>query len=173
METEVAGMRGDGIPENMFGPVPEAFYGSVGRVVMMAAMLEVRLLDLLTELDRSTQDRYAGEQASALIKQCRALLPRYDAKFAASARGVLDQTATALEQRNFVVHSVWPSPGLAEAFGWRPVRKAQRPSSGQPYLGTRVDLTWLRALIDRLVLLVAEVDGLRGRAASTRQPAPP
>ena len=46
-----------GIPNNMFGPVPDVFFATVGRVVMVASLLEVRLLDLLTELDRASQEQ--------------------------------------------------------------------------------------------------------------------
>ncbi|GIG62945.1 hypothetical protein Lfu02_73170 [Longispora fulva] len=35
--------------------VPEPFYGMVGRVVMLAALLELRILDLLTELDQQVK----------------------------------------------------------------------------------------------------------------------
>lgn len=132
-----------GIPENMFGPVPEDFYRTVGQVVMLAAMVELRLLDLLTELDRSTQDRHAGEPTGGMINMCRDRLPLHETPFAADAGHLLDDLAAALDGRNSVVHSVWPSPGVDRAFGWRPVREARRPTPAQPYLSIEVNLTWL------------------------------
>lgn len=57
-----------GIPNNMFGPVPDVVFATVGRVVMVASLLEVRLLDLLTELDRASQDKHAGSQRRSLSR---------------------------------------------------------------------------------------------------------
>jgi hypothetical protein len=49
-----------GIPERMFGQVPEGFFGLMGRVAMVAAVLEDRLVTLLTQLTGSHQGKYAG-----------------------------------------------------------------------------------------------------------------
>lgn len=61
----------------MFGPVPEDFYGLVGRVAMVAALLEDRLHVLFCGLAGASQNRMAGESGTTLVKECRARLRRF------------------------------------------------------------------------------------------------
>ncbi len=98
------------IPPNMFGNVPEEFFGALGRVVMVTALLELRLLDLVAALDHATQEEHAGKPARELIRACRALLPGQDPSLSAEALDMLDRVDDALGMRNAVVHSLWPSP---------------------------------------------------------------
>jgi len=79
-----------GIPDTMFGPVPEAFFAMVGRVVMVASLLDLRFLDLLTELEQAPQDKHAGRPASDLVMDCRVRLKGYDTPFTESATRALD-----------------------------------------------------------------------------------
>lgn len=160
-----------GIPDNMFGHVPEIFFGRLGRVVMVASMLELRLLDLLTELDQAPQDKHAGTPAAGLIAACRVLLDRYDPAFAESATGTLEKAQQALNDRNAVVHSLWPDPDTDSAYGWRPVRKNRRDSPDQPYASITLNGWQLRDLIASTAALVHHVDRLRERAAPARLPA--
>lgn len=159
-----------GIPNNMFGPVPDVVFATVGRVVMVASLLEVRLLDLLTELDRASQDKHAGKSASELVKGCCAALDRYDTHFAQPAGQTLEGARDALRERNAVVHSVWPNPSADGAFGWRPVREKRRdpPDPTGPFESITVDARQLRDLISRSVALVRQVDRLRQRAPAHR-----
>ena len=157
-----------GIPDKMFGPVPDVFFAMVGRVVMVVSLLEVRLLDLLTELDQAPQGKHAGKSASDLIKDCDAALDGYDPPFAQPARQTLDAARDALRERNGVVHSVWPNPSADGAYGWRPVPEKRRDSPGQPFESITLDNRQLRDLISRSAALVREVDCLRERAAVHR-----
>ena len=164
-------MVSDGIiPKNMFGLVPESFYAAIGRVVMTAALLELRLLDLLTELDQATQDHHAGQPAGDLVRRCHAGRDRYDAQFAEQLTDALTRVTDVLDRRNAVVHSVWPSPRPDAAYGWRPVRKGQRPvAPQQPYVGVQIDLEGLHALVATQVALVGELDRLRQHAPAARR----
>jgi hypothetical protein len=51
-----------GVPDSMFGPVPDDFYGLIGRIALVFTMLEDRLLGLLWALD----DEHAGRPASQI-----------------------------------------------------------------------------------------------------------
>ncbi len=159
-----------GIPNNMFGPVPDVFFATVGRVVMVASILEVRLLDLLTEFDRAPQDKHAGKSASELVKGCCAALVRYDTLFAQPAGQTLEGARDVLRERNAVVHSVWPNPRAHGAFGWRPVRekRGDPPDPTRPFESITLDARQLRDLISRSAALVREVDRLRERAPAHR-----
>ncbi|MGH3873641.1 MAG: hypothetical protein ACRDSR_19380 [Pseudonocardiaceae bacterium] len=158
-----------GIPDNMFGQVPETFFGMLGRIVMVTALLELRLLDLRTELERAVQDEHAGESAAQLIDGCRKRLDDYDPAFAETARAVLDRARTALDSRNAVVHSIWPAPGIDGAYGWRPVRSPKREPPWQSLESITVNGSQLRDLIANSAGLVRDVDRLRESAPGARR----
>ncbi len=157
-----------GIPENMFGHVPEAFYGLLGRIVMVTALLELRLLDLLTELHQVSQGVHAGKQGTALIDACHTRLDAYRDDFSHDCREVLDRARAALNFRNSVVHSLWPAPRLNDAYGWRPVRGRKRDHPGQPYKSTPVKEDQLVRLIRDCVGITRELDRLRESAPQAR-----
>ncbi len=165
-----------GIPEQIFGEVPEEFYGRHGRVVMVTAMLDLRLYDLLTELARPVfrdepvfQDTFAGEHGSAVIVKCSAQLSRYEPAFGQRATELLEQAQDVMNGRNDVIHSVWPHPTVETAFGWRPVRN--RPP-GEPYKSVTLTDLDVRLLIGTTVDLINELDSLRNKAAFARLPVP-
>jgi hypothetical protein len=167
-----AGSDRYGIPNKTFGLVPEAFYGMVGRVAMLSALLELRLLDLRTELCRAPQDAYTGQSGTTLIGECRARLPQYEPAFADTAGVVLGAAREALLKRHEVIHSVWPEPGLDSAYGWRPVPERRRKTPGQTYVNVTLGPGELAGFIATLVDLVHEVDGLRQAAPQARKPMP-
>jgi hypothetical protein len=80
-----------GIPPNMFGIVPEEFFGALGRVVMVAALLELQLLDLVTTLDQASQQTHAGKSGTELIKACRTVLDNREPSLRAVVVPVLDR----------------------------------------------------------------------------------
>lgn len=156
-----------GIPDNMFGPVPEEFFAVLGRVVMVAAMLELQILDLLTVLEHATQDKHAGRPVGQLLEECRTRLGKSEAELCDPAMLVLNRAAVALETRNEVVHSLWPSPSLVAAYGWRPVIKKKRSQPDQPNASIATSVPELGALIERIVALVEEVAEVSARAMTT------
>lgn len=160
-----------GIPDNMFGPVPEQFFGLLGRIVMVTSLLELRVLDLLTELEQIPQQVHAGRPGAELIKACRRRLGDYDPAFAEAAAAVLDRVRDALHRRNAVVHSIWPAPRAESAYGWRPLPKGQRQraSSWLPYQSLEVSAAQLRELVAGCVAMVDDLDRLRGDAYRARR----
>ena len=160
-----------GIPDSMFGQVPEEFFGLLGRIVMVTSFLELRLLDLLTELDQVPQDVHAGKSGAVLIKGCRRKLSDYEPVFAEDARAVLDRVGEVLQQRNAVVHSIWPSSDPGGAYGWRPRLAGQREerTPWQPYGSIEVTGTELGGIITASVGLVGDLDRLRADAHRSRR----
>lgn len=116
-----------GVPGNMCGDVPEDFYAVVGRIVMVSAVLELKLLNLAQGLDRKNpQSAYAGKPAGRLITSTRKLLDTPGMEnFRDDGNALLSRVAAALEDRNAVVHNAWPNPTLKDASGWRPVIPGQ------------------------------------------------
>lgn len=88
-----------GIPARMFGPVPEEFYGLIGRVTMVAALLEDRLVVLLTEMTSSPQTKYAGTMAGQSIKLLdKELHTRLRPEFVAEGLGLLARLGAVFER---------------------------------------------------------------------------
>jgi hypothetical protein len=123
-----------GVPDNMFGHVPEEFYGMVGRVVMVAAVLEMRLWDLATTLDGFDQQKHAGKSAKQLEEVCRPLLAgQQDPVLREQGDHLLVRVREALNDRNDVVHSLWPSPASTKrSAGDRCGRRYETCLMGQP-----------------------------------------
>lgn len=144
-----------GVPDNTFGLVEERFYGAVGRVVMLSAVAELRLLDLCTALTGAEQGEHDGKNPTELLEASRAALPGFIGDFAAKTESVLEQLRLLLEDRNAVVHSLWPSPATDDAWGWRPVRKTRRTEAENPYREITLQKGDLPDLILGLVAVVA------------------
>lgn len=153
----------------MFGAVNEDFYGLVGRVALVATLLEDRLHVLFCALASAPQDRLAGATGTTLIKECGAHLDRFPAERRDEARAVLADAEAALRKRHEVIHSLWPFTGRSQVRGWRNVPKSRRQCDAQP-----VEWTSLHAeqLLDLLTNLVNLVDRCRQAELWVPPPAP-
>jgi hypothetical protein len=151
------------IPANMFGPSPpEEHFGLVGRVVMVAALIELRAGDLLTALDQAPQAKHAGKPASDHVKKCRKLLTDQGLSYHEAGLAMLDKLDYVLNERNAIVHSVWPSPTIDYAYGWRPVTEGKRSptdkTANQPLVSYPTSAPMLSNVVARQVALVAELE---------------
>ena len=152
-----------GVPSNMFGVVPDDFYAIVGRVIMLATQVEYRVLALLWALDRQQpQDVHAGKPARELLKECRSRLHGHDQAIRDAGRGLLTRVQAALDERHAVAHSLWPSPGLDRAYGWRPIIEKRR-TQGSWIASTETSEIELVTLIGTLVRLVEELKDFTDR----------
>lgn len=91
---------------------------------------------------------------------------------------MLERVRVAYDERNAVVHSLWPSPSLERAFRWRPVSRPQRPADApdeQWIAEADVDGVDLREQVARLVELIEELGNFTDhvRAAINRAAAQP
>jgi hypothetical protein len=137
-----------GIPDSTFGVVPDDFYGLLGRVVALGALVEMRFGDVVGRLTAKTEAQLAGKQMSQLLD----LFDKVAKGQTVPDRlpGLRDRTDRAMQQRNTLVHSLWPAPRLDEAKGWRGVTPSRRPASGEP-------IVWTYANEDQMVGLVREL----------------
>jgi hypothetical protein len=153
-----------GVPDLLLGPIPEEFYAAVGRVVSLSVLVEMKVGELVSNLDReNSSDKHAGQRVGSLIdlaKEKLALTPSHTE----SGRALLERTRAALEQRHAVAHSLWPNATVESAAGWRPVVALKRVD-GQAILWTKMDGPGFRALIAELVDLVDELDQLKQKAS--------
>lgn len=116
---------------SMFGFVPPWLPSAVGAIVMTAAVLESKIDSLLMNLDVAPQPTFAGSPAKANLERCRKRLEAAqpsNRQFAERTLALLDRVQAALEDRNAVVHSLWPASSQQVARGWRNLPPNQRES---------------------------------------------
>ncbi len=157
-----------GVPDGLFGHVPEDFYALVGRIVLVASLVENHLLELVWALDqRQSQNFHAGKQGSELMKIARRELRSWPS-LAADGNDLLNRVFDDLGHRHALVHSMWPNPRHEQAFGWRPV--LLKRSEGSNWIITvQTSVPELRALVMRLVALVDELSQFRRTIDIKRQ----
>jgi len=124
VNTELVDSDRWGIPAQMFGAVGDDFYGIVGRIVLVAALLEDRLHVLFCALANAPQDRLAGDAGTRLIRECRERLDNFPGERRDEVTAPLTGAETALLRRHEVIHSLWPFTGQSEVRGWRNVPRA-------------------------------------------------
>jgi hypothetical protein len=160
---------GYGIPDQFFGPVPGQFYAVVGRVTMLGALLEQRVLELLWAVDEGPQALHAGKPVTQLLKLIEGRLGPQSDDIREDAHEVLAGVKSALEDRNAIVHSLWPEPSLRIAFRWRPRTLKRREAAADWVQGQFVTRKDLRGVVSHLVAVNNEVSSLTQRFHSARK----
>jgi len=150
-----------GVPDSMIGSVPEDFYAVVGRIVLVATMVEDRTLMVLWALDDATQDTHAGRSASDIRREVATRATKHAAvlgdDLVSHLGKVLADLTDASARRNALVHSLWPNPTEELAQGWRSTRQ---PKGVEPRSVIAWTLTSLGALKNDLAELVELQEGL-------------
>ena len=123
------------IPEGIFGYVPTMLPTLIGKVVMLAALLETKVEGLASSLDNATQDVHGGQGFAVNSTTIRRRLASYEsnpveATFSDEVRELLVDIEAALTDRNFIVHGVWPKSSDFVWWGWKP--KRSKKNSPQP-----------------------------------------
>ncbi len=112
-----------GVPHSILGQHPDDFYGVIGRVACLSALLEYQVLTVYQTMTNSKQDQHRRLSASQLIEAARQESERIEDK---GDRQVLSDylrdVEAALQQRNDYIHSLWPAQQSMNLFGWRPSR---------------------------------------------------
>jgi hypothetical protein len=105
--------------------------------------------DLATKLDGTAEAIHAGKSIGQLEKEFK----RIDSDQAPSPRRieVLAEMKLVLEKRNAIVHSLWPSPTLGSAIGWRAITPKRRGADGECIGWVEHTIETLEALIRELV----------------------
>lgn len=144
-----------GVPPNMFGAVSEDFYGGVGRIALVSALLEDRLRVLFGLLADAVQEQQVGASGTELIKACRRHLGSLPADRVDAVQKLLADAESALLRRHEVIHSLWPFSGSVQVRGWRNVPASRRQDRDQPVEWTSMHSEELPDLVRELVELVA------------------
>jgi len=155
-----------GVPSNLLGRHREDLFSMVGRIVMLSATLESRLLSIYQSLVGADQSEYTTVPVGKLIKRCGDELHRLDGRpdhrllmetFLADAKAII-------ERRNHYVHNLWPAQAGDKLWGWRP----SRDKNVLEAVTVETTLDEMRADLDALVALleVNRVNGLISIASS-------
>jgi hypothetical protein len=116
-----------GVPRRMFGDVGEDFYGLVGRVALVATVLEDRLHVLFCALANASQEHLAGAPGTMLVRECRERLDHFPAERRDEVVALLADAEAGLLKRHEVIHSLWPFAAQSQVRGWRNVPERRRP----------------------------------------------
>lgn len=139
-----------GVPLNIMGAHPEAFFSILGRIIALAATLEYQVLVFYQHLTGRRQDLYTDWSVSKLIREGLTKLDRLPPDDATLARQWLEEAKAATEKRNDYAHNMWPAQGDGELFGWRMPHK----KNAQASIMTEGTMEEMRADLDRLIDLL-------------------
>lgn len=120
------------LSDRVLGPHPDEFYGAVGRIVCVCAVLEQQLSAMRHALEQVEQDKFSQQPASSHSKIARELLHELSPEDGERVRQFLDRADVVLSRRNSIVHSSFPAQAEGRLWGHRPTRnKAVTDGSGQ------------------------------------------
>lgn len=155
-----------GVPSNLLGRHREDLFSMLGRIVMLSATLENRLLSIYQSLMGASRSEFTNVPVGKLIGRCNDELHRLDGRpdhrllletFLADAKVII-------EQRNHYVHNLWPAQAGDKLWGWRP----SRDKNVLEAVTVETTLEEMRADLDALVALL-EVNRLKGSSRSPVQ----
>jgi hypothetical protein len=159
----------------MFGAVEDDFYGLVGRITLVSALLEDRLYVLYCQLARRPPDELAtttdtaanlsnlaGKPGTVIINESRKLLHRFWPDRRDEAEAFLTGSASALRGRHEIVHSLWPFSKPEPVRGWRHAPPGRRQEPDRPVEWTSLTADQLPELLTELVLLVGRCYQVEG-----------
>jgi hypothetical protein len=161
-----------GVPENMFGPVPDDFYCLVGRVALVSTLLEDKVMTMLYSLDTKPHPTYAGLPASQVAAEIRKRLKHRAELLGEALADEIDEALTAsttvLDERHALIHSLWPNPTMEKAQGWRS-KRVRGSEHGSEIIWTETNEDKLQSCLDELVQMsdvvvvtTSKVWGVRG-----------
>jgi hypothetical protein len=113
---------GYNLPVGILGLHDEEFYGAVGRIVCVCAVLEQQLTTMRHSLAHAEQGRFTNEPVSAQIRDAQSLSEKLQQQAGDRVRSFLESANSAFERRNQIVHSAFPAQPGGSVWGHRPTR---------------------------------------------------
>jgi len=114
-----------GVPDRLLGPHTDEFYACVGRVVTLSALVEDRLRVLVGQQVGLTvaPAKLAKMDPSTLVRAGLAHMVAFiDEPSRSLADDFFARAKWAMEERNHIVHNLWPAQEAGSLFGWRSAR---------------------------------------------------
>lgn len=142
------------LPERILGTHPDEFYGAMGRIVCICAVLEDRVIALRHALERVEQGRFTNQPISRQIAVARSFLVNVAEPGREVIASYLDRVGDAFKTRNDLVHGSFPAQASGEIWGHRMTRdRAVLDGTADT---VEITLTDLRIFIGHLSELVIE-----------------
>lgn len=147
-------------PDDFFGRVRPELPDLIGKVVMLAALLELKVEELASTVSwEGTQGRHAAVGFSKNLVTLRERLKHYDRNeqerlFVNSTGSLLRDIESALDERNLVAHGLWPATGGDGLYVWKTIPESKRVQPGNWTDGRELQLSDLVKICGRLAQLV-------------------
>lgn len=147
-------------PDDFFGRVRPELADLIGKVVMLAALLELKVEELVSTVSwEGTQGKHAAVGFSRNLETLRKRLKRYDRNeqeklFVNSTESLLRDIERALDERNLVAHGLWPATGGDGFYVWKTILESKRVQPGNGADGRELQLSDLVKICERLAQLV-------------------
>jgi hypothetical protein len=150
------------LEHGILGLHPDEFYGAIGRVVCVCAVLEDQVTTLRHTLAGLSQGERAHEPVDSQIKGARSHLGELAESSQRLVGAFLDDAKAAFAHRNELVHSSFPAQPDGRLWGHRPARdRAVRDGRADT---VETSLEDLRAFIGRLSALVRSFNQVHAAA---------
>lgn len=111
-----------GLPTSILGQHPDEFYGVVGRIVCVCAVLEDEVTTVRHTLAGAQHGKFTHEPISAQIVAARRASQSLPQRAAQEIVAYLDESEAAFHHRNALVHSAFPAQPDGRIWGHRATR---------------------------------------------------
>lgn len=162
----VNGVDDYGLPVGVLGRHPDEFYGAIGRVVCVCAVLEDKATALRHTLARVRQGQYTKQPVSKQIDVARSLSRNLTDSAAQTITAFLDEVEDAFRRRNDLVHSSFPAQPDGRLWGHRPTRDNSVTDGSADTVETSIEE--LHAFIHQLAELVQRFNHVHAIADTRR-----
>jgi hypothetical protein len=154
-----------GLPAGILGRHPDEFYGAIGRIVCVCAVLEDKTITLRHTLAGAQQGQHTHQPVSKQIDVARSLSHALPERAAQKVTAYLDQVDYAFRRRNELVHSSFPVQPDGRLWGHRPIRDKNVTDGSADTVVT--SFGELREFICELAQLVQEFNGVHAIATTS------
>jgi hypothetical protein len=152
------------LPDGILGRHPEEFYGAIGRVVCVCAVLEGQITILRHTLANGPQGKFTHEPVSGQIRAARDLTKELKGDTARAIENFLQATEEGFARRNDLVHSAFPAQEDGRIWGHRPTRDRSVTDGSAVTVETSLDD--LRLFVGHLAALVRSFNSIHALATT-------
>jgi len=151
------------LSHNILGTHPDEFYGAMGRIVCVCAVLEDKVTALRHALARVEQGTFTHQPITGQIKASRSLIVDLPEPGREVITAYLDRIDDAFSRRNDLVHSSFPAQSSGQIFGHRMTRDRTVIDGTADTVGTTLEE--LKMFVGHLSDLVIEFNAVMAYSA--------
>jgi hypothetical protein len=167
--TDSISMDAYGLTSGVLGQHTDEFFGAVGRVVCVCAVLEGQITTLRHTLAGARQGQFTQQPVKAQIDTARTLAHRLPGAAATVLLVYHDEETDAFSRRNDLAHSSFPAQPDGRIWGHRPARDRTVTDGRAETVETSVEA--IQEFIGELCVLVGRFNQVHVLAASSARSA--